>query len=158
MQGKNQHVMRSGCALWLIVKCCPGAHRQTPLNGLHSRKQSVAVTKGLVGTSPVMIDLQWICEDVSENWVSPESCSGQRECPQTWTCGIISSKKKLWLAQHKWAETLFKYRFTHSFICRIWDASVCLITRGILIGMANYGYLHTSFIQYVNCKLLHKAM
>ena len=69
MQGKNQHAMRSGCALWLIVKCCPGAHCQTPLNGLHSRKQSVAVTKGLVGTDPVMIDLQWISEDVSENWV-----------------------------------------------------------------------------------------
>lgn len=67
MQGKNQHAMRSGGALWLIVKCCPGAHCQTPLNGLHSRKQSVAVTKGLMGTGPVMIDLQWISEDVSEN-------------------------------------------------------------------------------------------
>lgn len=92
MQGKNRHAMRSGCALWLIVKCCPGAHCQTPLNGLHSRKQSVAVTKGLVGTGPVMIDLQWISEDVSENWASPESCSGQRECPQTWTCGITSTE------------------------------------------------------------------
>lgn len=67
MQRKNQHAMRSGCALWLIVKCCPGAHSQTPLNGLYSRKQSVAVTKGLVGTGPVMIDLQWISEDVCEN-------------------------------------------------------------------------------------------
>lgn len=78
MQGKNQHAMRSGCALWLIVKCCPGAHCQTPLNSLHSRKQSVAVTKGLVGTGPVMIDPQRISEDVSENWVSPESRIGQR--------------------------------------------------------------------------------
>ncbi|KAI9528515.1 hypothetical protein NQZ68_020341 [Dissostichus eleginoides] len=47
-----------------------GAHCQTPLNGLPSRKQSVAVTKGLVGTGPVMIDLQWISEDVSENWAA----------------------------------------------------------------------------------------
>lgn len=92
MQGKNRHAMRSGCALWLIVKCCPGAHCQTPLNGLHSRKQSVDVTKGLVGTGPVMIDLQWISEDVSKNWVSPESCSGQRECPHTWTCCITSTE------------------------------------------------------------------
>lgn len=69
MQGKNQHAARSGGALWLIVKCCPGAHCQPPLNGLHSRKQSVAVTKGLVGTETVMIDLQWISEDVSENQV-----------------------------------------------------------------------------------------
>lgn len=81
MQGKNRHAMRSGCALWLIVKCCPGAHCQTPLNGLHSRKQSVAVTKGLVGMGPVMIDLQWISEDVSENWVSPELFWGRWECP-----------------------------------------------------------------------------
>lgn len=57
-----------GCGLWLIVKCCPGALCQTPLNGLHSRKQSVAVTKGLVGTGPVMIDLQWNSEDVWEKW------------------------------------------------------------------------------------------
>lgn len=78
MQGKNRHAMRSGCALWLIVKCCPGAHCQTPLNGLHSRKQSVAVTKGLVGTGPVMIDLQWISEDVSENWVSPVEFRSER--------------------------------------------------------------------------------
>ncbi len=106
MQGKNRHAMRSGCALWLIVKCCPGAHCQTPLNGLHSRKQSVAVTKGLVGTGPVMIDLQWISEDVSENWVSPESSSGQGECPSDLNVRHHINWK-LQLAQHEKAETLF---------------------------------------------------
>lgn len=63
--GEIQHVIRSGGALWLIVKCCPGAFCQTPLNGLHGRKQSVAVTKGLVGMGRLMIDLQWNSEDVS---------------------------------------------------------------------------------------------
>lgn len=63
--GEIQHVIRSGGALWLIVKCCPGAFCQTPLNGLHGRKQSVAVTKGLVRMGPLMIDLQWNSEDVS---------------------------------------------------------------------------------------------
>lgn len=63
--GEIQHVIRSGGALWLIVKCCPGAFCQTPLNGPCGRKQSVAVTKGLVGMGLLVIDLQWNSEDVS---------------------------------------------------------------------------------------------
>lgn len=63
--GEIQHVIRSGGALWLIVKCCPGAFCQTPLNGPRGRKQSVAVTKGLVGMGLLVIDLQWNSEDVS---------------------------------------------------------------------------------------------
>lgn len=62
--GEIRHVIRSGGALWLIVKCCPGAFCQTPLNGLRGRKQSVAVTKGLVGMGLLVIDLQWNSEDV----------------------------------------------------------------------------------------------
>lgn len=110
MQGKNRHAMRSGCALWLIVKCCPGALCQTPLNGLHSRKQSVAVTKGLVGTDLVMIDLHWNSEDVSENWVSPELCSGQQECPQTGMCGTALE------TLHKMTENSF-FSLSLNFFC-----------------------------------------
>lgn len=153
MQGKNRHAMRSGCALWLIVKCCPGALCQTPLNGLHSRKQSVAVTKGLVGTGLVMIDLHWNSEDVSENWVSPESCSGQRECPRTWMRGIALKTEK--------TETPFLYLF--NFLClenmRRLDVSnrerCCRMRR---VNWHDKLCAFASVIRYVSGKLLHEAV
>lgn len=80
----------------MIVKCCPGALCQTPLNGLHSRKQSVAVTKGLVGMGPVMIDLHWNSEDVSAKWEM-----SQRTCRvRSYEC-VASSDKLLRSWRHK---------------------------------------------------------
>lgn len=80
MQGKNRHAMRSGCALWLIVKCCPGAHCQPPLNGLHSRKQSVAVTKGLMGTARSWLIFSGSLK-MSQRTGFRQSWAQVRECP-----------------------------------------------------------------------------
>lgn len=158
MQGKIQLAMRSGCALWLIVKCCPGAHCQTPLNGLHSRKQSVAVTKGLVGTGPVMIDLQQISEVVSKNRASPKSHSGRSECPQSRRCGITSVGART-KKQHR--RTFFScpnFPRLENMTCLVCQNINGVALRGMLIGMTNCVYLHASFIWYLHRKLLHDAV
>lgn len=95
---------------WLIVKCCPGAHRQAPLNGLHRRKQSVDVTESLVGTAAAMIDLQRTSVDVWESWatlqpaIPPSGHSGSREAhPQpndsttdAWDSHILNQCECMW--------------------------------------------------------------
>lgn len=52
----------------------------------------MTVTKGLVGKGPVMIDLQWIPEDVYKNCVPPELCPGQRVYSNSNVCRRINGK------------------------------------------------------------------
>lgn len=149
MQGKNWDAMRSGCVLWLIVKCCPGAIARLHLTACTAESNQwllLRVSWGRPRSWLIFSGSLKMSKRAGFHW-SGAQVRGNALQHLEWKLLLSSTQMQLYFYWFNFACVEKTRRVTSA--SAAWD---------FLIGMTNGEHLHTSFIWYVNCKLLHEAV